>query len=583
MSQLAGDREPLAYPAYPGGESRPPRPPLTKRMRPSHWIAVDCVVAGFAALCDVAIIGRQFPGGGAGIPLVLLFAAAVFIPLALRRRAPVLAFGTLVILGIATSGLAIAVSALIFLASALVLYTVTVETRRRTGMTALGLVLLVLVFVTVGDAPLQHVVGGGRGNHVGGALVPVALACVIAWMTGYSVRQRRRYVVTLQQQAANSAVAEERLRIARELHDVVAHSMSVIAVQAGYGQYVIDASPEGAKEALGAIQATSRDALDEMRRMLGVLRQQDGTPGPQDGAPDQQDDAVDQQQGAPDQQDDALAGPQDGAADRRDPTGGQPGRVRGPADSAAGPSAASPGRAQEASAPLAPVPFVPAPLNRAPCNRAPLAPAPGLAGLDRLISRTCGAGVRVTLEIAGYARPAPAGVDLSAYRIVQEALTNVVRHAGTGAVCAVSVCYTEAALVIRVTDDGGPHSGPPLDGISAAGTGHGIIGMRERVNLCGGTFRAGPLPAGGFQVTASLPLPPAWVAAPGPVPAPSPASTAPGPVTTAGPVTAAGAVTAQGRASAWDAAGVLAGVLPAGVLPAGPAAASASVARDGSG
>jgi histidine kinase/histidine kinase/DNA gyrase B/HSP90-like ATPase len=346
-------------------------------------------------------------------------------------------------------------------------------------------------------------------------------------MTGYSVRQRRLYVVTLQQQAASSAVGEERLRIARELHDVVAHSMSVIAVQAGYGQYVIDASPEGAKEALGAIQATSRDALDEMRRMLGVLRQQDGTPGPQDGAADQQDDA--------------LAGPQDGAADRRGPTGGQPGQVRGPADSAAGPSAGSPGRAQEASAPLAPVPFVPAPLNRAPCNRAPLAPAPGLAGLDRLISRTCGAGVRVTLEIAGYARPAPAGVDLSAYRIVQEALTNVVRHAGTGAVGAVSVCYTEAALVIRVTDDGGPHSGPPLDGISAAGTGHGIIGMRERVNLCGGTFRAGPLPAGGFQVTASLPLPPTRVTAPGPVPAQSPASTV--------PVPAVGALTVPGSAS----------------------------------
>ena len=105
-----------------------------------------------------------------------------------------------------------------------------------------------------------------------------ALASVIAWMTGYSVRQRRLYVVRLQQQAASSAVADERLRIARELHDVVAHSMSVIAVQAGYGQYVIDDSPDGAREALGAIQVTSREALDEMRRMLGVLRQQDVTP-----------------------------------------------------------------------------------------------------------------------------------------------------------------------------------------------------------------------------------------------------------------------------------------------------------------
>ncbi len=107
---------------------------------------------------------------------------------------------------------------------------------------------------------------------------PVAFVNIIAWMTGYSVRQRRLYVVRLQHQAASSAVAEERLRIARELHDVVAHSMSVIAVQAGYGQYVIDTSPDGAQDALGAIQATSRDALEEMRRMLGVLRQQDISP-----------------------------------------------------------------------------------------------------------------------------------------------------------------------------------------------------------------------------------------------------------------------------------------------------------------
>ena len=138
---------------------------------------------------------------------------------------------------------------------------------------------------------------------------------------------------------------------------------------------------------------------------------------------------------------------------------------------------------------------------------APLAPAPGLAGLERLVARTCGAGVRVTVELSGQPRPAPAGVDLSAYRIIQEALTNVVRHAGTGAVCVVNLCYTDANLVIRVTDDGGLPAGLGAPGIAAAGTGHGIIGMRERVHLCGGTFDAGPLPGGGFEVTAALPLP----------------------------------------------------------------------------
>ena len=104
-------------------------------------------------------------------------------------------------------------------------------------------------------------------------------------------------------------------------------------------------------------------------------------------------------------------------------------------------------------------------------------------------------------------------MDLSAYRIIQEALTNVVRHAGTGASCVVHVGYTDADLVIRVTDDGGLPVALPSVSVAAAGTGHGIIGMRERVHLCGGTFSAGPLPDGGFEVTATLPLPAADVRA----------------------------------------------------------------------
>jgi len=439
MPYPVDDRRPSAYPAYPAypgsGPSRPPRPPLTKRMRLGHWIALDCAVGGFVAITGAAVAARNLPGGPR-LSLLLLLAVAIFVPVALRRRAPVAAYCGLVILGVLTAALGPALPTLVFLGAAFVLYTVTVESRRRSGLAALVLLLAIMAFTVVG--------GGGIGGrqHVGpGDLVPVALASVIAWMTGYSVRQRRLYVVTLQHQAANSAVAEERLRIARELHDVVAHSMSVIAVQAGYGQYVIDVSPDGAKEALGAIQATSRDALDEMRRMLGVLRQQDTGP--------------------------VQAGP------------------------------------VQAGTPLAGTAQAGARLAAA----APLAPAPGLAGLDRLVARTCGAGVRVTVELSGQPRPAPAGVDLSAYRIIQEALTNVVRHAGTGAVCVVNLCYTDADLVIRVTDDGGLPAGLGTAGISAAGTGHGIIGMRERVHLCGGTFDAGPRPGVGFEVTAALPLP----------------------------------------------------------------------------
>jgi signal transduction histidine kinase len=210
--------------------------------------------------------------------------------------------------------------------------------------------------------------------------------------------------------------------------------MSVIAVQAGYGQYVINSSPSDARDALGAIQATSRDALEEMRLMLGVLRQQD-----------------------------AVA---DGA-DRGS-------------------------------------------------RLAPLAPAPGLSDLDRLIQRTGGAGVQVSLERSGLVRAVPAGVDMSAYRIIQEALTNVVKHAGGGAYCSVSVRYGVDVLDIQVTDDGGrsPVLAPAGASIGMFATpagavpapGHGIIGMRERANLCGGDFSARPLPAGGFQVIVTLPL-----------------------------------------------------------------------------
>jgi len=440
MSYPVGERQPGMYPAYPGpADPRPPRPPLTKRMRPVHWMALDCVVGAFVAVFGAAAFGSHLRMSEGKLPFVLLFLAVVFTPVALRRRAPTTAFGALVIAGVLLSGMPPVIPGVIFLAAAFVLYTVTVEGRKRTGAAALGLILVVLVILAAAG-------GGARPRgEAPGVLVPVALANVIAWMTGYSVRQRRLYAVTLQQQAASSAVAEERLRIARELHDVVAHSMSVIAVQAGYGQYVIEASPEGAKEALGAIQATSRDALEEMRRMLGVLRQQDVSPIP------------------------ARIGtspgrPGEGGAQARDGDGAQAGR-------------------------------------------APLTPAPGLAGLDKLIERTSGAGVGVTLNVSGHPRPAPAGVDLSAYRIVQEALTNVVRHAGTGARCVVSLAYTDADLVIRVTDDGGLPVTLTSISVAGPGTGHGIIGMRERVHLCGGTFGAGPLPDGGFQVMAALPLP----------------------------------------------------------------------------
>src|SRR5215831_6533395 len=405
---------------------RPPRPPLTKRMRPGHWMAVDYLVGAVAALFGLLAAVQDISAAGVALPSRLLLAAVIFFSVALRRSYPVPAFGALVTVAVLAAVAGPVGTPLALLAAAYVLYTVTVTGTRQTGVAALGLGLVVTVVIAL-------LAKGGYlpANRGGGVpVVVVAAALVIGWIIGYSVRQRRLYAVMLQHQAASSAVAEERLRIARELHDVVAHSMSVIAVQAGYGQYVIDSNPADARNALGAIQATSRDALEEMRRMLGVLRQQDAAPGP------------------------ALADPGDGTAGRSgDGTAGD-----GTAGRAGDGTDARSGDGTDARSgdghprPPASVPMGPG-LTRA--QPAPLAPAPGLADLDRLIQRTRGAGVQVTVERSGHVRAVPAGVDLSAYRIIQEALTNVVRHAGGGVRCTISLGYVDEVLAVRVTDDGG--------------------------------------------------------------------------------------------------------------------------------
>ncbi|HEX6450791.1 MAG TPA: sensor histidine kinase [Trebonia sp.] len=454
-----------------GRRQERPRPPLTKRMRRGHWVALDCAVGAFAALITVIAQVSQvrpltapFPGR---ILLTLVLAAAIFVPVGFRRVRPVLAYGALVLLAALLALDSQRPAQTVLLGAGYVLYVVTVEASRRTGIAALalGLAPAVIIFFN----------GSGRAGTYGGGAIPIAFVLVISWMIGYAVRQRRLYADTLQEQAASKAVAEERLRIARELHDVVAHSMSVIAVQAGFGQYVIDSSPEDARGALGAIQATSRDALEEMRRMLGVLRQRDvaSGAGPAPGEP-------------------GSAGSAGGPG-----TAGAPGTLDGSSGSLA--------RAQAQSQGQTPA--------------APLAPAPGLARLGRLVERTSGTGVRVSLEQSGTVRDVPAGVDLSAYRIAQEALTNVVRHAGAGASCTVSIQYGDDALVVEVTDDGGARgtgtAWAARGETAAVSGGHGIIGMRERAALCGGSLEAGPAPDGGFRVTATLPLHPARMLAGG--------------------------------------------------------------------
>jgi signal transduction histidine kinase len=391
-----------------------PRVPLTRRLTFANLVTID--VAAALLLAGVLVGAARAPRGvlhlgvpvGVGIALVCVAAAGV----ALRRWRPLTALAVALAAQAVTVFLGFTVDPM--LAVAAVLYVIGLVKPARTALGALGAVLLTLSVLALftpayvsGSGPGVTRVEANFGRAAGTAIVLLA-----AWAAGRAVRAGRAYAEGLREQAerraeakvdqARRAVAEERLRIARELHDVVAHSMSVVAVQAGVGRYVIGSNPAEAARALDAIETTSRATLREMRQLLGMLR--DGTPGE-------------------------------------------------------------------------------------------MLSAPGLADIADLAER---AGLRVDLAVRGMPRELPAGVDLAAFRIVQEALTNVVKHAGTGH-GRVVVTYSDEAVAIEVTDDG---AGAAIGGDE----GHGLIGMRERVALYGGEFSAGPLPGRGYRVSASLPI-----------------------------------------------------------------------------
>jgi signal transduction histidine kinase len=403
------------------------------RFNDRAWTRVDWALAAFCAFLVYATMvkGRvvhsfpvSFVSVGSWAPALLL-ALLVAVPVGLRRRDPVGAL-LLALTGcvlIITAGGEISRGA--FLALALVLFTVAATRTRTVAVVSLAASLALLVVQGI----ILSAIGTGSGPATG-----VALILIIAWILGVSAQQRRAYTARMREQVATAAVTEERLRIARELHDVVAHSMTVAAVQAGFGEYVFDSEPAQARAALGNIQHVTREALSDMQRLLGVLRQ-DGTG--QTGA---------------------------------EPADGHPGEGQAPA----------------------------------PVRQLQLAPAPGLADLERLVSTTAGAGIRVALTRTGDRRDIPATIDQSAFRIVQEALTNVVKHSGAGT-CQVIVGYEPDSLTVEITDPGGDVREP--DAAHTNGTGHGILGMRERVSLCGGEFTAGPRPGHGFEVIAHFPLP----------------------------------------------------------------------------
>jgi signal transduction histidine kinase len=290
------------------------------------------------------------------------------------------------------------------------LYTVAVWEERRWLVAA-------ATAVTVALAVATEVVFYGTTMIEGEPLYVAVVVFSASWL-GEAVRNRRAYVAELRDRAeraertreeeARRRVDEERLRIARELHDVVSHSIGVISVQAGVASHVLERRPDKAAKALATIRQASDEALGELHAMLGVLRQPDG--------------------------------------------------------------------------------------------HAPLTPAPGLAQLGALVAQAEGAGLQVAVAVDAAAERLPPALDLACYRIVQESLTNVVRHAGaTRATVTVTAGDT---LVVEVSDDGAG-SAPPGSG---NGAGQGIVGMRERARALGGTLEAGPRPEGGFRVRASLPV-----------------------------------------------------------------------------
>jgi signal transduction histidine kinase len=383
-----------------------------RRLRANPWWFDSALALAAAGLSTAFFLFQPAASGLPSGTLVLGCGLVLLntVPLAARRRFPLAVLAIVVASGLVFAALDLPPD-ILWVAVPVAVYSVAAYADRWASLAGLAV-------AEVGSVANQLTPGRFQAPTV----VSNALLIAAAWLLGHFVGVRRRYVLQLEERTAElerareelarRAVTEERLRLARELHDVVAHAMSVIAVQSGVGAHVANTRPKEAAKALGAIEATSRAALEELRRLLGVLRQED-----------------------------------------------EP--------------------------------------------RGDLAPVPGLADLDSLLAEVAKAGLAVKLRVNGTRPPLPAGVDLSAYRIVQEALTNVVKHAGP-AHAQVMVGYGDQEVTVEVTDDG--RGAVTSAGDGRVGTGHGLIGMRERVQAFGGDLEVGPRPGGGFRVAARLPL-----------------------------------------------------------------------------
>jgi signal transduction histidine kinase len=381
----------------------------------------DVITALICFAATNSVLAKHYAsthGGFYSSGVVMLLAFITCAPLALRTRFPLAAWIASALAIIATS---LVISPTVLLGSGylavviivygLCLYAVTVRCRPRITIAA--------ATVTVVGAAALTVTADGNGALNAGWTVATIVLTAVPVLLGVAVRVRRSGERQLAEQerrhSGERALLEERQRIARELHDVVAHHMSVIAIQAEAAPYKIADPPPELVESFGDIRASALTGLAELRRILGVLR-----------------------------------------------TDGQA-----------------------------------------------TAPQPGLADLDALLDSARSGGLSVTVTCSGNPVPLPEGLDLSAYRIVQEALSNAMRHS-PGSHVQVDVAYRADGLALEVRNDAGSRTVPVLvgSGDGAASGGHGLVGMRERAAMLGGSLDAGPTDDGGFQVSAVLPVSP---------------------------------------------------------------------------
>jgi len=371
--------------------------------RQRHQRLLDVLTLAPLALLSLATADRLTPW-----PAAIVLTAAMFLPLLWRRSHPREVFAIIALVCF-VQWLAGVMAFPGNFAILIALYSVAAQCAGLWSVAAWLICEFGLVLVIYSARPSPW-----------SAFITSSVFVSSIWLAGLYANTRRRYVESLVERAeraererdqqARIAAAAERARIARELHDVVAHNVSVMIVQADGAAYAIDTDPEQARLAMQAVARTGRQALAEMRRLVGVLRQDAGNP------------------------------------------------------------------AEE------------------------YAPQPGIDQLTDLIKQVNDSGLPVEFTVDGTPQDLPEGKQLAIYRIIQEALTNTLKHGGPGARATVEVTYGADEIVLRITDDGRGAAAPQAEG------GHGLIGMRERAAMYGGTVTAGPRPGGGFQVVARFPV-----------------------------------------------------------------------------